>query len=116
MTAAAAHEVRVRRSGTGLTLYCAPPCRWRVHSGNDHLLAELVTRAAGHKGGAPGMMPVRADDDVYTPNEVAKLFGVTVPTVIGWARKGVLDFIRTPGGYRRYHAGQVNALLRGGPC
>lgn len=45
---AGAHEVRVRRSGTGLTAYC-DPCQWRVHAESGHLATELATLAAMHE-------------------------------------------------------------------
>jgi hypothetical protein len=48
---AAAHDVRVRRSGTGLTVYC-DPCGWRVHMENGHTPDELVRLAAEHDGRA----------------------------------------------------------------
>ncbi len=59
---------------------------------------------------------LRADDDLYSPNEVARLFRVTTPTIARWDQKGLLTSIRTPGNHRRFTAGPVNALLRGGRC
>ncbi len=43
------------------------------------------------------------------------MFRVDPKTVTRWARRGWLDSIRTPGGTRRYHAGQVRAMLNPGP-
>lgn len=43
--------------------------------------------------------------------EVAALFGVDTSTVAGWADKGLLASFRTPGGHRRFHRADVEALL-----
>lgn len=45
------------------------------------------------------------------PAEVAHLFRVHPRTVKRWADEGRLEYIRTPGGTRRYLASRVNALL-----
>ena len=37
----------------------------------------------------------------YTTHQVAKLFGVSLPTVVNWANAGKLVAHRTPGGHRR---------------
>ncbi|NOY24608.1 MAG: excisionase family DNA-binding protein [Oligoflexia bacterium] len=37
----------------------------------------------------------------YTTHQVAKLLGVSLATVVNWAKKGRIDAHRTPGGHRR---------------
>lgn len=55
----------------------------------------------------------RADDELLTPSEVAKLFRVDPKTVTRWAKAGKLSSIRTLGGHRRYKADEVHELLDG---
>lgn len=55
----------------------------------------------------------RADDELLTPSEVAKLFRVDPKTVTRWAKAGKLSSIRTLGGHRRYRADEVHDLLDG---
>lgn len=57
------------------------------------------------------MIRRKLTDPLLTPGEVAKLFRVDARTVTRWAAAGRLDTIRTPGGHRRFRAGQVYALL-----
>ena len=45
-----------------------------------------------------------------TPKEVAKILGVSPITVRQWAQKGVLPFITTQGGHRRFLEEDVAAL------
>jgi len=42
--------------------------------------------------------------------DVARIFGVDRKTVTRWTKVGLLTFIRTPGGHRRYRAADVAAL------
>ncbi len=49
--------------------------------------------------------------DLLTPAEVAKLFRVDPKTVTRWGKAGKLRSIRTPGGHRRYNAGDVYQML-----
>lgn len=49
-----------------------------------------------------------------SPAEVAELFSVDPKTVTRWARAGWLPHFRTPGGHRRYHVADVQALLDNG--
>lgn len=60
-------------------------------------------------GRAPSRMP--QVEELLTPGEVARLFGVDPKTVSRWADAGKLDAMRTLGGHRRYRVGEVEALL-----
>lgn len=51
-------------------------------------------------------------DELLTPGEVARLFGVDPKTVGRWATQGHLSVTRTLGGHRRFRASEVDALLR----
>lgn len=46
-----------------------------------------------------------------TSGNVAELFGVTVETVATWADEGKLPHFKTPGGQRRFHRADIEALL-----
>ncbi len=50
------------------------------------------------------------DQELLWPREVAELCGVGPETVTRWARQGLLEYVRTPGGQRRYRAADVWAL------
>jgi excisionase family DNA binding protein len=52
-------------------------------------------------------------EQMLTPSEVAKTFGVSPQTVGRWARAGKVDFVRTPGGHRRYREADIRALMEG---
>jgi excisionase family DNA binding protein len=60
---------------------------------------------------APRARPDWIDEQLLRPGQVAALFQVSRRTVSDWARAGKLDAIITPGGHRRFRAGQVRALL-----
>ncbi|MDP9021098.1 MAG: BldC family transcriptional regulator [Actinomycetota bacterium] len=49
-------------------------------------------------------------DELLTPAEVARVFGVDPKTVTRWANQGKLQPIRTLGGHRRYRASEVRRL------
>lgn len=49
-------------------------------------------------------------EKLLTPGEVASRFRVDPKTVTRWAKAGLLPFIQTPGGHRRYRAEVVDAL------
>jgi len=51
--------------------------------------------------GRPGI-PAKAE--FLSRGEVARLFGVSHSTVTRWARTGLLQAVRTPGGHYRYRA------------
>jgi excisionase family DNA binding protein len=46
-----------------------------------------------------------------TPAEVAERFNVSTNTVAKWADDGRLPSFRTPGGQRRFHRADIEALL-----
>lgn len=50
-------------------------------------------------------------EQLLTPGQVARLFGVDPKTVSRWADAGKLVAMRTLGGHRRYRAREVEALL-----
>jgi excisionase family DNA binding protein len=52
------------------------------------------------------------EDEVLTPQEVARLFGVVPKTVTKWAKTGKLRSFRTLGGHRRYYASDIRDRLR----
>jgi excisionase family DNA binding protein len=54
------------------------------------------------------------DERLLRTLEVAELFGVSGKTIWQWAEQGRLEYIRTPGGHRRYRETQVRNLLAAG--
>ena len=50
-------------------------------------------------------------EELISPSEVAKIFGVGAKTITRWAKAGKLSSVRTLGGHRRYYAREVAALL-----
>lgn len=52
-------------------------------------------------------------DKMLTPGQVAEKFSVDVKTVARWADAGRIQYIKTPGGHRRFPESAVNALLGG---
>nr|WP_285758801.1 MerR family DNA-binding transcriptional regulator [Nocardiopsis ansamitocini] len=48
-------------------------------------------------------------------HQVATLFGVDASTVARWGSHGLITYVTTPGGARRYPAHQFRALLRETP-
>ncbi len=50
-------------------------------------------------------------DELLTPGQVAKLFGVDPKTVTRWADAGKLMALHTLGGHRRYRAREVHRLI-----
>jgi excisionase family DNA binding protein len=49
-------------------------------------------------------------EELMTPAEVGRLFGVTAKTASRWADEGQLDSVKTLGGNRRFLAAQVREL------
>ncbi|WP_432112759.1 MerR family DNA-binding transcriptional regulator [Streptomyces sp. S1] len=51
-----------------------------------------------------------SDDPLLHPEEVARVFGVSIRTVARWSDIGKLRSIRTAGGHRRYRQSDVDTL------
>lgn len=56
-------------------------------------------------------VPESLHDSLLRTGDVAVLFQVSERTVAEWARRGRIPSVRTPGGHRRYPAGQIRQLL-----
>ena len=48
--------------------------------------------------------------DFLSRSDVASLFGVSLSTVTRWARTGLIQAVRTPGGHYRYLAANLRLL------
>jgi excisionase family DNA binding protein len=59
---------------------------------------------------ARGREPLQFEQ-LLTPAEVAKMFRVDPKTVTRWAKGGLLESVRTPGGHRRYKEASVRKFL-----
>lgn len=57
------------------------------------------------------LRPDWLDAHLLRPGQVALLFQVSRRTVSDWARAGLLPWILTPGGHRRFRARDVRALV-----
>jgi excisionase family DNA binding protein len=57
------------------------------------------------------MTDARYDDELLTTSEVAAILRVDRKTVTGWARRGKLAFVLTPGGHRRYRKHDIDAMF-----
>lgn len=53
------------------------------------------------------------DDRLLTASEVALMFRVHQKTVCRWGTDGLIDFVLTPGGRRRYRESDVIRCLDG---
>jgi excisionase family DNA binding protein len=49
--------------------------------------------------------------ELLTPSEAAALFGVTVKTLGAWRAKGLICYLRTPGGETRYSRAELEQLI-----
>src|SRR5712692_3688409 len=54
------------------------------------------------------------DQELLWPRDVAELCGVDPKTVSRWANQGLIDYVRTPGGQRRFRPADVRALATAG--
>ena len=54
-------------------------------------------------------------EKMYNAGEFAALMGVDPKTVARWSKDGLVPFVRTPGGHRRYRESVVRAVLNGTP-
>jgi len=59
----------------------------------------------------PHAAPDWLDAALLSTGDVALIFRVTRRAVTGWAHAGKLAYLTTPGGHRRYRAGDVRTLL-----
>ena len=50
-------------------------------------------------------------EEVLTPAQVAKRYGVTASTVSRWADEGKVRSFRTPGGHRRFRAADLTLVV-----
>lgn len=57
--------------------------------------------------------PIRKNDALLTPAEVAAIFRVEPKTVTRWHQAGKVSSIRTLGGHRRYLEAEIRALAAG---
>ena len=71
--------------------------------GNHNLAMEIEESVNGVEG--------PADREFLSRREVARLFGVSPSTVTRWARTGLLQTVRTPGGHYRYLAGEARRAV-----
>jgi excisionase family DNA binding protein len=55
---------------------------------------------------------VTEEHELLTPGEVAKLLRVDPKTVTRWARAGLIECIKTPGGHRRFPRVAVERFAR----
>ena len=55
---------------------------------------------------------IPAEPEFLSRGEVARLFGVSLSTVTRWARTGLLQAVRTPGGHYRYRAKDMRRAAR----
>ena len=59
----------------------------------------------------PGQRPKLLAAQLLRAGEVAALLQVSRRSVGAWASRGLLPFIETPGGHRRFRAADVRALV-----
>ena len=54
-------------------------------------------------------------EKIYKAGEFAALMGVDAKTIARWSKDGLVPFVRTPGGHRRYRESVVRAVRNGTP-
>jgi excisionase family DNA binding protein len=72
----------------------------------QHQRVALLEELFGQSNLTSGM-----SDRLLRTSEVALVFQVSERTVSGWARRGRVPSVRTPGGHRRYPANEIRKLL-----
>ena len=55
----------------------------------------------------------RSDSNYYTTAQVAAIFNVNAKSVTRWGEKGLIRYVWTPGGTRRYLKVDVDRFLDG---
>lgn len=78
----------------------------RTHQHPDQVAEAVLTN--------PDLIPAAEPPTLLTPAEVAALFRVDPKTITRWAKTGQLTAVRTLGGHRRYHHGEITRLLKEG--
>ena len=72
-------------------------------------------RVVHHMGGHPArrerMVPTSTEPRYLRTAQVAKLLHVSPTTVSRWAQEGMLPYLRTLGGHRRYPDAEIRALV-----
>jgi DNA-binding transcriptional MerR regulator len=53
-------------------------------------------------------------DRLYTLADASRILGVPTETVILWTQRGVLPYITSPGGQRRYIADEIDRIHKQG--
>jgi excisionase family DNA binding protein len=86
----------------------------RAPKGSNGKVPKTASVRAELATGMPVIDDSVLDDFLYSPGEVASMFGVNTKTVGRWARSGKIDAIRTPGGHRRFRASEIKRAQKGG--
>ena len=68
----------------------------------------------GRIGAPDDLSGVPGEPVFLSRKEVARLFGVSLSTVTRWARTGLLQTVRTPGGHYRYRSEDMRRAARSG--
>ncbi len=67
----------------------------------------VIRRVFPHVKERPSFLETR----LLRAGEVAMLLQVSRRSIASWARQGLIPFIETPGGHRRFRASDVRALI-----
>lgn len=72
-----------------------------LHGLNEHeVITETIDTTSGHPR-----------ESLLSRREVAIRFGVAPQTITRWANEGIIPYVRTLGGQRRYPAYEVERLV-----
>lgn len=75
----------------------------------------METEGPIRRVGAPdALSSISGECAFLSRKEVARLFGVSLSTVTRWARTGLLQTVRTPGGHYRYRTEDMRRAARSG--